>query len=278
MVGLALKRTINSGTRTVMDLARPRKIGKMLVVFAVTLAASTCMYGTALLPGSAAFAGGAIVGVGGTTLATAFIDFFSTLPNCNVAGVGTPGCFNVQTGTGSFVTGSTATIQDLTAANTGGHVSGAINIPSFEVFSNGVIMDLTAVLPGTGVDCATLSLAALTTAGTTCTPHVGAETGPFTLQNGNGNTVTIGFTVLGNGYTGTAASGTSPLTKAFSTQFTNSNIATLLGTLNAGGTITNSYSVTETTAIPEPGTAYFFCGAALLFAPMLLRRRSLRNK
>jgi hypothetical protein len=216
--------------------------------------------------------GGASVGVGGTTLASAFIDFFSTLPNCNVAGVGTPGCFTAGNGTGSFVTGSTAVVEDFTAATTGGHVSGAISIPDWMVFSNGVILDLTYVYAGVGVDCASLTPAQLAAAGTVCTPHVGTETGPFTMANLGGSQVSVSISMAGLGYTVDQTGGATTILGSLSTQFAGTNIATLLGTINAGGEIVNSYSGTFN-AVPEPGTAYGFIGGALLLVPALIRRR-----
>jgi len=277
MVELTLKRTQYIGTKTDLAPARLTKLSKMLVALAVMLAVTTCMYGSPIT--GSAFVGSAEVGVGGNTPGTAFIDFFSTQPLCNVAGIGTLGCFTVQTGTGNFVTGSTATVQDLTSANDGGNVSGPTPITSWAVFSFGVVFDLTNVLAGSGADCATFTAAQLAASGTTCTPHVGAQTGPFTLTNGPGNTLGVQFSVNANGYTGTSVSGTSTVVGIFSTQFTNSSIASLLTTLGTGGEITNTYSATFTAAnaVPEPGTMYFFCGGTLLLVPMMLRRR-LRKK
>lgn len=241
---------------------------------AVMLLAATCMYGLPVT-GSAQI-GGATMSIGGTTLATAFIDFFGVLPGCSTAGLNADGCFTVGTGTGSFVSGSTGAVQDFSSATTSGHVSGAISIPAWMVYSNGVVFDLTTVYAGLGVDCASLTLAQLGTPGVSCTPRIGAETSPLLLTNLAGGNVSVTLATAGVAYIGAPATGTSNFSGSLSTQFNGATMGSLLGFIARGDTIQNSYSGTfgtTPTDIPEPGTGAFFIGGLLLLAPALLRRR-----
>jgi len=251
--------------------------GRSIIAVAVLFLAAACaqaspIYGTAAV-------GSASLGVGGTTLATAFIDFFSTLPLCSIGGLGVPGCFTVLSGNDNFVAGSTATVQDLDAATTGGHISGAISIPDWIVFSNGVHLDLTSVTPGVAANCATLTPAQLATAGTSCNVVLGGETSPIVLQN-LGSSVSAGFAVRTNGFTGTRAL-TSVVDGVFTSQFVvdpntgnpGVNILQILTFIGGGGTLSNSWSGTFVAEVPEPSTAFFVLGGLLLVSGLVIRPR-----
>jgi hypothetical protein len=124
---------------------------------------------------------------------------------------------------------------------------------------------LTQILPGTGTaaNCTNGS-------GNPCTP----AGSPFTLtQSSTGVTVNLAF--LGNSYTGSAASGTSPTVSLFTTQIIMpcNTTASCLALLGAGGTIDASYSATFTAStVPEP-SALLLMGAGLIGIGSLARRK-----
>ena len=175
--------------------------------------------------------------------------------------------------TNSFVglAGTNGAITNLTnnLTNTGPQPVGVPFLdPNWMVFSSAspvIDFDLTLILPGidTSAGCGSSAV------GATCTPFFFS---PFNLQN----TVTgtsVAFSVAGiarNSLTGEMT----PFTGNFTTQITGQNIPQILATINAGGTITNSYSANfVATAVPEPGTILLF-GAGLIGLGLLQRRRA----
>jgi len=217
-------------------------------------------------------------------LTTAFIDFFSGPPTCTTAGIGTAGCFDTANASlgGSFQNTSNApnTIQDLSNANDGGDGSGPTPAANYILFNFTtppltIHFDLQNVFAGVGTDCATLTLAQLTAAGTQCTPHVHTQTGPFVLTNNAGSTVGVSLVMSGQSWTGTTATGTTDTTIIFTTQYAGTNIANLLSAPIPPNTWSATLITTAAPTVPEPSTAYFVFGA-LLTVPFIAARRRKR--
>jgi hypothetical protein len=115
--------------------------------------------------------------------------------------------------------------------------------------------DLQQILPGYG----TLAACASNAIGNQCTP-----TGsPFTLTQVTPGQVGVVLSMAGIGYTGTSASGSSPVSGIFTTQLTLppnacNTITSCLGLLQSGGSVTAAWSANFTSAstspVPEPAS------------------------
>jgi hypothetical protein len=169
--------------------------------------------------------------------------------------------------TGSFVGLTSGTYNQTTLTGVG-----AVSVAPFITFSGGlatpVIFNLTTIMPGFG----TLAGCTSGAIGAQCTP----AGSPFTLIQSAGNTVSVVLTLLGDGFTGTAASGTSSTVGAYTTQVTTpGTIAGILAQLGTpGGSINQSYSATftATNVIPEPASVLIL-GMGLLGIGVISRRR-----
>lgn len=169
--------------------------------------------------------------------------------------------------TGSFAGLTSGTIKSLT----GPPFTGNISVPAFVMFTGGVAapvtFDATFIAPGVGT-LANCSSAAL---GSACTP----AGSPFTLFQLSSNTVIASLQINGVGYTGTAASGTTPVTSVFSTQTVISGtVPEIYDTLVTGGTISGiTYSASfQTSNVPEPASMLLM-GVGLIGAGLIARRK-----
>jgi hypothetical protein len=234
--------------------------------------ASPVLFATPIGTGSVNFTGSA--GVSAIS-----VDFFGgILSGCSTPGVGTDGCFavNVPLG-GVFATGLIpltvgGTIQDLVNPP----ISGNNFLNAFIVFNNGVIFDLTYIVPGGAGPC---NAALANNPGYSCTPVISGVTSPFTLTNSSdASNASVFFNVQVDAYTGTAASGTTPYVGAFNTPSAGKNIAGILLDINSGATVSAAYSANFLggSDVPEPGTVTLLGLGLGAIAFSRFRRRSAR--
>jgi hypothetical protein len=216
-------------------------------------------------------------GVASVNLTT--ITFFSSTFVGNLFAVSVP-----VSGSFTGLPGSTGTIANLSnnLTNTGLQPVGTpFSDPNWMVFTAAsplIAFDLTFINPGSDTTAGCSKVTPL--AGDTCTPFAFS---PFNLQNigpvPGGTTITgtsVAFSVAGNARN-VSTGELSTFTGSFTTQITGQNIEQILATINAGGSITNSYSanfiVTPPSTVPEPGTISLL-GAGLIGLGLLQRRRA----
>ena len=150
-----------------------------------------------------------------------------------------------------FTVGNTGTIKDLP-------LGVALPLVDFQTVLGplGVVhFDLTAIqTPATpaGNNCSTFALSAI------CAPG-GAS--PFVLFQQSANQVGISMALSENAYLGTSSTGTTPYNAIFTTQLSGNlsngqtvTIPNILALIGGGGTITATWSATESplSAVPEP--------------------------
>jgi hypothetical protein len=228
--------------------------------------------------------------VGVSLAGTDFFGFDASDSQCDMPGTG-PGCFAIESGTGSFaslvnVNFAANLIADLPAPP----LSGPDPITNFLSFDGGkVAFDLITVMPGGGTNCA--GLADLTLPNLSCTIYSpdGTQSSPYLLTNGpSGQTVSVATTMYFNGYSGSAATGTTLYVGIFSTQLANETIAGIYNDIVQGGTESSSWSATfapsttvqsqSSPTAPEPGTLLLFgAGLICLAARFGYRRRELKT-
>lgn len=208
-----------------------------------------------------------------------FIDFFGTAPPCATPGVGVPGCFNVNgTSNGDFPSPFPAigTIQDLQSPPL--PVSGSVFLSTWMSFTGGagVIFDLTYLVPGSAVDCGTLTPGQLSAANQSCSAYFGGVASPLTLTNdATGTQTAVRMTTFVDAYYGSKASGFTPYQGIFTTQVQGNIGQVLAAAASPGGFAPDGVSYSANfSAIPEPGTVGLaFMGVAMI-ATGLYRRRS----
>jgi hypothetical protein len=167
--------------------------------------------------------------------------------------------------TGAFAglsSGQTATILNISSLSSPA-TTNWIQLP------DGINLNITGVDAGYGTAAGCSSNAI----GSQCTP----AGSPYTFVQNPGSEVSLTFDIVGNAYTGSLAGGSSPFLAAFSTQFTNATITSLVSSLDSGGLLT-SYSATITTtesvsAVPEPGTFLSSMTGLLLIGWRVAQRR-----
>ncbi len=223
-----------------------------------------------LIMSSAALHAAPISGILNTTGSVAVslttIDF---LPS----GTGT-GNFGVDpfTQTGSFtgLAGTSGIIKDLDMAMQ--PPGSPFFLADFMVFSADptIRFNLTSLPFGvfTPAGCAGPAVA-----GQNCTP----AGSPFNLTNTSSSSSVVSFKTDGT-VLNTATSQVSNFDGTFSTQFTNQNLQQLLATINAGGSVTATYSanfvVSPVSGVPEPATITLtLAGLAFVIAGGLRKRK-----
>jgi hypothetical protein len=198
---------------------------------------------------------GATFGVSATT-----IDFFGNAAfNCAVVGAGVDGCFITGGApSGSFGALTPGTVGGSIKDLIGPPISGSISLANFMTFNNGIIFDLTTVVPGGAPDCATING---NVANATCTPVIGGQVSPFVLTNdAAAANVMVSFSLQVAAYTGSKATGFSPYQGLFNFLVAGENISQFVGFLAQNGTLTTTYSAgfqsaeTQPQPVPEPQT------------------------
>jgi hypothetical protein len=207
------------------------------------------------------------------------VDFFGDAASgCSTPGVGLLGCFAVNVPlTGAFATGLTpltngGTIQDLVNPP----ISGVNFLSAFITFNNGVIFDLTYIVPGGAAPC---DAALANNPNYSCTPVISGVTSPFTLTNSaDASNASVFFNVQVDAYTGTLGTGSTPYVGAFNTPSAGKNIAGILADINSGATVNAAYSANFIGSdVPEPGTVVLIGLGLGAIAFSRLRRKTIQD-
>jgi len=172
-----------------------------------------------------------------------------------------------------FTVGSTPldTIRDLPLA----FITPVVDFETVQSpLAGGVVhFDLTSiVIPGAFGNCASSAV------NTVCNP---GNNSPFTLIQETPTQVGILLAINANAYTGTSASGTTPYNAIFTTQLSgvlNNNapvtIPNILALIASGGTVSATWSATESpiSAVPEP-SQFLLLGSGLVGLGLWKSRR-----
>jgi hypothetical protein len=177
----------------------------------------------------------------------------------------------------SVFTVGTGTIKDLPA----GVVTPLVDFMTAQSpLPGGVVhFDLTSIfipaLPA-GNNCTVFALSAI------CNPGGGS---PFLLTQNSANQVGISFSTVENAYTGTSASGVTVYDSIFTTQFSGNlpngqtdTIPNILLFIAGGGTVTATWSGTQSPVPPVPEPLSSVLLGIGLVGVSLLRRRRFRSR